>query len=362
VTITTATDAAGTGEWPRGSPTATQQRTTPALTTVEAAYGRRAVAAVAGEIGALAMSCDAPLTARPAWSLATSEASTLLRPWAVLARDEAGTLVGAVVMQDQIQDPRAVLTTLAGTDGGHRGAILTNDATVALALGDAVRSALDAQPSPATVILGPLPDGSAVVHAFASGLSGSTEDAAAPIPVIRRDAGTSPDDFLASGMRRSLRKAANRLEADDRTVRTRFTTDASEIVALVPHLERVHRQRDHMHGRISDLDDAVRHRAWRHRIRNLIDVGLLELAVLEIDDDLAAYTLGVVDGADYRLLEGRFVTRWARYSPGRLLELAVVERVLADPAFTTFDWMTAVAPESLLGRNDTDPMVLVQLG
>ena len=178
------------------------------------------------------MSCDAPLTARPAWSLATSEASTLLRPWAVLARDEAGTLVGAVVMQDQIQDPRAVLTTLAGTDGGHRGAILTNDATVALALGDAVRSALDAQPSPATVILGPLPDGSAVVHAFASGLSGSTEDAAAPIPVIRRDAGTTPDDFLASGMRRSLRKAANRLEADDRTVRTRFTTDASEIVAL----------------------------------------------------------------------------------------------------------------------------------
>ena len=29
---------------------------------------------------------------------------------------------------------------------------------------------------------------------------------------------------------------------------------------------------------------------------------------------------------------------------------------------TTFDWMTAVAPESLLGRNDADPMVLVRLG
>jgi hypothetical protein len=44
------------------------------------------------------------------------------------------------------------------------------------------------------------------------------------------------------------------------------------------------------------------------------------------------------------------------------LEIAVVERVLADEALTTFDWMTAVAPESLLGLNDSDPMVLVQLG
>jgi Acetyltransferase (GNAT) domain len=362
VTVTAAADAFGTEQWPVGAATVTGPRAEPSLTTVETAYGRRAVAAVAGDIGALAMSCDAPLTARPAWSLATSDATTLLEPWAVLARDAAGMLVGAVVLHDHIQDPRAVLTTLAGTDGGQRGAILTSDATVALALGDAVRAALDAQSTPSTVILGPLPAGNAVVHAFSAGLSGSTEDAAAAVPVIRRAAGTEPDDYLAAGMRRSLRKATNRLAADECHAQTRFTTDAAEIVALVPHLERVHRQRDHMHGRISDLDDAVRHRAWRHRVRNLIDVGLLELAVLEIDGDLAAYTLGVVDGPVYRLLEGRFVTRWSRYSPGRLLELAVVERFLADSSLMTFDWMTAVAPESLLGRNDADPMVLVQLG
>ena len=121
-------------------------------------------------------------------------------------------------------------------------------------------------------------------------------------------------------MRRTLRKAANRLAADGRTVRTRFTCDAAEILGLLPQLEQVHRQRDHVHGRISDLDDAVRHRAWRHRVRKLTDVGVLELATLDIDGELAAYTLGVVDGPVYRLLEGRFVTGWARYSPGRLLE------------------------------------------
>jgi hypothetical protein len=302
------------------------------------------------------------MTARPAWSLAISEATPLVRPWAVLARDAEGMLVGAVLLVDHIQDPRAVLTTLAGTDGGHRGAILTTDTTVALTLGDAVRAALDAQSSPSTAVLGPLPAESAVVHAFSAGLSGSTQDAAAAVPVIRRAAGTDPDDYLASGMRRSLRKAANRLAADGRSSQTRFTNDADEILSQLAALEKVHRHRDHVHGRISDLDDAVRHRAWRQRVQNLTDLGLLELAMLDIDGELAAYTLGVVDGSAYRLLEGRFVTDWHRYSPGRLLEMAVVERFLADEALTTFDWMTAVAPESLLGRNASDPMVLVQFG
>ena len=105
-----------------------------------------------------------------------------------------------------------------------------------------------------------------------------------------------------------------------------------------------------------------RQQTWRHRVGDLADAGVLELATLEIDGELAAYTLGIHDDPTYRLLEGRFVTGWARYSPGRYLEALVVERALAAGAVTTFDWMTAVAPESLLGRNDADPMVLVRLG
>ena len=167
------------------------------------------------------------------------------------------------MLVDQSRIRRAILTTLAGTDGGHRGAILASDPTVALALGDSVRSALDERSSPPVAVLGPLPAGSAVVDAFAAGLSGSRQDVAAAVPVIRRDAGTDPEAFMAAGMRRTLRKAANRLTADGRRANARFTCDAAEILALLPQLEQVHRHRDHVHGRISDLDDAVRHRAWR---------------------------------------------------------------------------------------------------
>jgi Acetyltransferase (GNAT) domain len=358
VTVTASAGASDTAAWSSGSETVARQL----HVTVEPSYGRRAVAAIDDELGSLAVSCDAPLTARPAWSLAPGNASDYLRPWALMARNAAGTPVGALVLLDHIQDPRAVLTTLAGTDGGQRGAILTRDTAVALALGDALRGVLDGQSGPSTVVLGPLPAGSAVVDAFAAGLSGSRQDAAAAIPVIRRAAGTDPEAYLAPGLRRSLRKSANRLVADGRVAQTRFTSDAVEILGSLRQLEFVHRNRDHAHGRISDLDDAVRHHAWRARVQSLTELGLLELATLEIDGELAAYTLGVVDGPVYRLLEGRFVTQWARYSPGRLLEAAVVQRFVDDDSLETFDWMTAVAPESLLGRNDEDPMVLVQLG
>jgi Acetyltransferase (GNAT) domain len=358
VTVTTTADAADTAGWaPVGAIVAR-----PSHATIETAYGRRALASLYGELETLAVECDAPLTARPGWSLAMSDASPMLRPWAVLARDAAGLLVGAAVLLDYIHDPRAVLTTLAGTDGGHRGAILTTDPTVARALGGAVRWAANESSSHATLVLGPLPASSAVVHAFTAGMSGARADITAALPVIRREAACAADPYLSSGMTRTLRKAANRLDADGMIADIRFTTDAAEIHGLLPRLEQVYRHRDHMHGRISSLDDDVRHQAWRHRVWNLTDVGLLELAMLEIDGQLAAYTLGVVDGSAYRLLEGRFVTAFARYSPGRLLEAAVVDHVLTNDTLTTFDWMTAVAPESLLGQNGSDPMVLVQLG
>jgi hypothetical protein len=358
VTVTAAAGSFDTAAWPAGAAAAKQLE----HAAVVVSYGRAALAELAGELGALAVSCGAPLTARPTWSLAAGAASDYLRPWALVARDATGTPVGGVVLLDHIQDPRAVLTTLAGTDGGHRGAILTLDVKVAHTLGQAVRRALDEQSCPSTVVLGPLPAGSPVVDAFSAGLTGSRQDAAAAVPVIRREAGTDPDAYLAHGMRRTLRKSGNRLSADGREAHIQFTCEAAEILALVPQLERVHRQRDHRHGRISDLDDAVRHETWRHRVRELCGIGVLELATLEIDGELAAYTLGVIDGTVYRLLEGRFVTDWARYSPGRLLEAAVVERFLADEELTMFDWMTSVAPESLLGRNADDPMVLVQFG
>jgi hypothetical protein len=327
---------------------------------VELGYGLRQVGALERELTVLAEESGAPSTARPAWQLAACRDSRQVEPWVLLVRDTGGTAVGAAMLVDHVEDGRIRSTTLAGTDGGHRGALLTSEPYVAHALGESWHLLRADQHRPAPVTLGPLPADDPVVTAFAAGLAESWLEPAAEIPVIRSTDGWPA--YLTAGMSRTLRKAANRLAADGRTAVPRFSTDAGEIRGLLPQLEQVYRLRDHVHGRASDLDDAARQQTWRHRVGDLADAGVLELATLQIDGELAAYTLGIHDDPTYRLLEGRFVTGWARYSPGRYLEALVVERALAAGAVTTFDWMTAVAPESLLGRNDADPMVLVRLG
>ena len=83
--------------------------------------------------------------------------------------------------------------------------------------------------------------------------------------------------------------------------------------------------------------------------------------MLHLDGALAAYVIGLLDQPVYRVLEGRFVTEWARYSPGRVLESTVLQRFLDDPRFTTLDWMTGVAPGSLLAANDVEPQVSITL-
>jgi hypothetical protein len=334
----------------------------PAGVTVEPAYGRRALSVIDAELDVLATSIRAPLTARPTWILATSAQAMGLEPWALVARGATGTPVGAVVLLDHVADGHVALTTLAGTDSKHRGEILTKDPAVAYVLGEALSRLLAERLIPSPVELGPLSANSAQVKAFAEGLAGSRLTHAAAIPVIRGGRGTPPVDHLSGGMRRTLRKAANRLAADGHTSVVRFTSAPGEILSSLHLLEQVYRQRDHAHGRISELDDIVRHRIWQQRVRDLIEAGELELATLRISGDLAAYTLGVLDRPAYRLLEGRFVTRWARYAPGRLLEAAVVDQALSDPDTTTFDWMTAIAPETLLGSNHADPMVVVRVG
>lgn len=331
--------------------------------------GSSALAVLQGELHAVATRAGAPLTARPAWALASTEDDRTTRPWALVACAADGAALGAVLLVDRELGRRTTSTTLAGADGGHRGALLTRDPMIAQALGEALTHVHAAMSAPSSIVLGPLPAGCPLTDAFAAGLTGSWQEPADAVPVIRRGSrdGDPPEqpsrsDHLAAGMQRSLRKAANRLAADGRTTQVMVTRDTAAVLAEVPRLVEVHRQRDHTNGRVSELDDLLRQRIWLQRVDLLATAGVLELSTLTIDGCLAAYTLGVRDGSAYRLLEGRFVGDWGRYSPGRLLEAAVVDRALATDGITTFDWMTGVAPESLLGCNDADPMITLHLG
>ena len=294
-----------------------------------------------------------PVTASSRWVFAEIDTGTS-RPWLVVARDSVGELHGMLVLLDDTMNGQTV-TTLAGCDQGHRGHLAVDSPEVGARLGKAIARELRSRDEPCRLLLGPLDSRDELVHALAASLPGAALIPEAPIPVIRKDS-THWRDYLSHNMARTVRKGRNRLETDGCELTVSYTSDPSEIAMLLPLLEQVHRDRDHAHGRPSDLDDTHAARVWRQRLERLSRVGQVELAVLTIDGEFAAHAIAAVDGEAYRILEGRFVTRFSRYAPGRILEAAVLQRVLDDEHFTTLDWMTAVAPEKLLATNAADPM------
>jgi hypothetical protein len=327
------------------------------LTTAEVVEDEQGLRSLRTEFRRWASHRQLPTTATESWIFADLGASDDMYVWGIAARGADNNLLGALVLVDDQIDGQRV-TSLAGTDQGNRGVLTLDSPEVAEEVARRLAGVMLQRPVSSDLLLGPLAADDPTVHAFASALPGAQLLVVEPIPTIQRD---SPDvrAYLSSNVRRTLRKAKNRIDKDGHSMTVHFTTDATEIGSVIPQLERVHRERDHAHGRPSDLDDDRGRRLWRIRLRELAVANSLELATLRIDGELAAHALGVTDHPSYRVLEGRFVTDWGRYAPGRLLEAHVLKRVLEDELFTTLDWMTSVAPEKLLAANSVDPMVML---
>jgi len=275
----------------------------------------------------------------------------------LVARRGDGGLRGMLMLVREDSAPRA-LWTLAGTDQDTRGVLTIDSPETAEVLASALVADVHTSGAPVELMLGPVSADDPCAHALASALPGGHVVPDAPIPVLEKRE-PSIDVYLSKGMRKTLRKAHNRLEKDGHVTNLSLTRDVGEISDWLPVLADAHRERDHVHGRESDLDNDLGRRVWERRLMALALRGRLELAVLRIDGEFAAHTLGAYDTKVFRLLEGRFVTRWARYAPGRLLEAMVLDRVLNMPGNWTVDWMSSVAPESLIAANGSHPMMRV---
>ena len=78
---------------------------------------------------------------------------------------------------------------------------------------------------------------------------------------------------------------------------------------------------------------------------------------MHLDGILAAYVVSFLDGDTYRVFDGRFLTIWQRYSPGRLLESETLARAMRDSRFARLDWMNSIAPDKLISANTAEPTV-----
>jgi hypothetical protein len=323
-------------------------------------HGRDSIEAFDGAIDELARRCNAPVTARWAWLRASMDHDGL-QASACLLTGFGGGLRGAAVVLHHLDGAGVRHVRLASGGDGHRASLLAVDDDAAYALGEGLAEMLAASDGPVSVRLGPLPCNDLRLQNLLDAFRGATVSTTVDvIPAVRTE-GPDIGDYLTHGMRRTLRKSHNRLTTDGVVAQFTTTTDAEEIIARLPEVAAVSRERDHAGGRESMLDDEAGLRRWTLRLTDLARLCHLELNTLLLDGEPAAYVLGVQDGRAYRLIEGRFVMAWKRYAPGRLLEAHVLQRVLQDSDLDELDWMTSVAPETLIAANAGTDVVTVDI-
>ena len=145
-------------------------------------------------------------------------------------------------------------------------------------------------------------------------------------PYLRLAPGTGPDDYYSSSGRKKRRRARRTFERAGGTVRQ--VRDSDEIARLLPTLAALRRERDHDQDRRSDLDNPRYHAFWSALVINLAASSELEVALAEVNGELVAYDIGLLDGSTYRIWDGRFTPRAEALSPGRVLRDADLERAL----------------------------------
>ena len=339
-----------------------RRRTAP----VDGAGGRAATGAIAflsgpglldelgSELDELALAAGTPVTARRRWLSAWIRAYRPSGTWGVAVRDPAtGRLDAVACFSDHDRGCWDEVAPL-GRRQQDRGALPARSDTAARVLAAAVIARLRARTRPWALRMGQLPAGDPVAAALADGLGSARSLPGVPIPKIEFGTAASVDEWLGQGMRKQLRKCRRRVDDEGLDMEIDFVAEAGAVEAVLVEVERTHRARERHAQRESELESQPGLEFWRTVILEHAAAGEAEIGTLRLDGELAAYVVSLLDDDAYRVFDGRFAPALARYSPGRLLETAVIERALADSRFARIDWMNGCAVEKLLAANAVD--------
>ncbi|MBC7678465.1 MAG: GNAT family N-acetyltransferase [Pseudorhodobacter sp.] len=226
--------------------------------------------------------------------------------------------------------------TLLGQGLADHARLPALDVAAAEQLAAAMTSELQAR-RPWLLRLEQLPVGDPVATLLAARL-GLQVHRGVPCPVTDVDHDAPLTSVLSVNGRKSLRRGTNRLAAGGQQLVTTWT-GGPRAAETLPDLLALRRARDHAVGRASEADDP-RARAFQGSVAQaLADRSLLEVLRCEVDGDLAAYALVLVDGDVLRVWDGRVRPGVERYGVGWLADVAVLARAWSDPSVRAVDWM-----------------------
>ena len=296
--------------------------------------GPDALTEIGAPFDALAAAESLPVTARRTWLQAWVDTHSAWEPWVVLAEADGELLAAAPLARRRAGLLQVVLLGHGPTDDARLPA-RTPEAAVAVA--QAVAAELR-RGGPWRMRFQQLPADDLVTAALVEALPAADVRPGQGMPLVET-VGSDPDAYLSKNSKKALAKIRNRLRDRDLEPLLRWVTDADEVIALIPELMRVHRERDLALGRRPDHDDPASAAFYREVISRHARSGEIDLLTLRLDGDLAAYVCAFRDGRTLRSWDNRLAPRWADLSAGRLANTEALRHVVASEHYDALDWM-----------------------
>ncbi|MFN0030496.1 MAG: GNAT family N-acetyltransferase [Acidimicrobiales bacterium] len=322
---------------------------------VQVLAGLAGLRLVAEAIDAFHVETGAPVYARLPWLTARAEEYPEWEPLTFVVRDRGGQDVHglALLAARTVRGHCEIVTLGDGVIGGAQ--LLARGQREARLLARGLTGHLNALTGHWELRLSQLPADDPIARVLAKKLPGAVLSDGVPVPHVVFGAGRAIDGYLSANMQRQLRRARNRIVAGGHHAEIDVACGGREIGLLLPSLERIHVTRDRSTRGASDLDEPAALRFWRRVVLDHARLGCVEVTTLSLDGELAAYVIALIDGASYRVFDGHFSEAFARFSPGRLVEAAVLERAMGCAELTELDWLAGVAVEKILAANTHRP-------
>jgi diguanylate cyclase len=320
---------------------------------VEVVRGMRNIEGILAGLEDLQIDLGAPISSRWLWQSAWFQLHPDADVHAVVVKSASGRIDAAAILARQRVRGITRFFTL-DNQMANVASLLARTTAAADELAQGIADLVREVEGPWTLDISQVAGANWVAEALEARVPGLIVDVALPVPQVVLGPGLALDHLLSRNMRKQLRRARSRLDHSGADWEVQFHR-GTNILSLLPEIESVHISRDHSRRNGSDLDDMLDRRFWQETVVLHTNSGEMELATLTINETVAAYVIALIDGPAYRVFDGRMNGAFPEYSPGRILEAAALERVLADSRFTVFDWMTGVAPETILAANRWEP-------
>ena len=205
-------------------------------------------------------------------------------------------------------------------------------------LGRAIRVRLDELRRPWGLHLARLPGGPTTDALVASLPPHGGLNNPIPCPIVEFDRGRDPLLYETRNARQAVSRAKGRIRRAGLDLTVGLVTEPDEVVALLPALLEIHRNRDVQLRGGSGLDRAMVRAHYVGVVRRMAGLGLVRLLTARIDGVLAAYALGVFDAGTLRIYDNRVSPAFLDYSVGNIANSAVLRAALASPDVDALDW------------------------